>query len=84
MAYWSTKQQRIVRFPDQDVPIYPGWEIVDCGCCSGLQWGGDSPTECKDCGGSGVKFRHKASGALAEYPGGPFCGREIAASKGGA
>lgn len=54
---------------------YPGWEEVSCGCCMGIQWGGDFPRECMSCGGSGQLFRHKKSGAIADYPGGPFRGK---------
>lgn len=51
----------------------PGW--VNCGCCNGLEWGGESPRECGDCWGTGRQYRY-ASGRLALYPGGPFLGQE--------
>ena len=77
MSFWNSETQQVVRFPPKDVEGYPGWEEIDCGCCAGLQWGGFEPRECRDCGGGGYLFRHKRSGALAQYPGGPFCGREV-------
>ena len=52
----------------------PGWAVSACGCCGGLQWGGDYPRECRDCRGGGVVFVHLSTGAVAEYPGGPFNG----------
>ena len=62
---------------EQDGPIdgYPGWEWRGCECCNGIAWGGETPEECRDCGGSGRYALHVASGALAAYPGGPFIGR---------
>lgn len=75
MAYWNSQQQEIVYFKPRDVPEYPGWQEVDCGCCAGIEWGGDVPRECRDCGGSGRQFLHVKSRVLAEYPGGPFTGR---------
>jgi hypothetical protein len=50
-----------------------GW--VDCGCCAGIEWGGEYPRECESCGGTGLQYRY-ASGALALSPGGPFRGHE--------
>ena len=52
-----------------------GWAEVDCGCCAGLEWGGESPRECRDCGGRGFLCVHKHTGRIADYPGGPFRGR---------
>ncbi len=60
----------------EESKAYPGWECIDCGCCAGLLWGGEYPTECYDCRGAGFFYRHKKSGVLAQYPGGPFLGRE--------
>ena len=74
MAYWDGKQ--IICTPTTLYEDYPGWECVDCGCCAGLEWGGECPRECHRCGGAGEYARHIKSGALAEYPGGPFIGRE--------
>ena len=54
----------------------PGWEYVDCGCCGGLKWGGETPRDCDECDGASFYFRHIKSGVLAQYPGGPFLGRE--------
>lgn len=51
----------------------PGY--VNCGCCNGLEWGGEYPRECRNCGGSGRVYRY-ASGRLALWYGGPFCGQE--------
>ncbi len=72
MAMWNGK--KIVYFPPTD--LGNGWEEMDCGCCNGIEWGGCCPTECWTCKGSGHYYRHIKSGALALYPGGPFCGRE--------
>ncbi len=52
------------------------WEHISCGCCNGLQWGGFYPRECHYCDGAGMLWRHRKSGALAMYPGGPFLGRD--------
>ena len=74
MAYWDSKSGKIVKFDTQQCDGYDAWEWIDCGCCAGLEWGGESPRECRTCGGSGWVARHKNSGVLAWYPGGPFCG----------
>ena len=74
MAYWDSKICKIVYFPPKPSEDRPGWEEIDCGCCNGIEWGGESPTECSDCKGGGVYFRHIKSGVLAVYPGGPFLG----------
>ena len=71
MAHWESRLG-IVRWPTVDCPDYPGWEIVDCGCCAGILWGGEQPKECKRCGGNGIIYRHKKSKVTALYPGGPF------------
>lgn len=55
---------------------HPGWEHINCGCCAGIKWGGDRPRECTDCDGMGFLWKHIKSGALAQYPGGPFLGSE--------
>ncbi len=59
------------------------WKYINCGCFGGLQLGGESLRsggeslrECPNCKGGGSYFRHIKSGVLAEYPGGPFLGRE--------
>lgn len=53
-----------------------GWKYVDCHCCNGIRWGGEYPVECSYCKGAAFYFKHIESGVLAEYPGGPFLGRE--------
>ena len=78
MAHWQDGQ--IVTLPPEPYPDYPGWQRLDCGCCQGLIWGGDyttgEPIECSRCGGGGFLALHVASGRLADYPGGPFRGRQ--------
>ena len=76
MAYWDSKNQKVIRIPTKDWPDKPEWEDVDCGCCGGIQWGGDYPRECGDCKGASHYARHKESGVIALYPGGPFLGSE--------
>ncbi len=62
---------------DEDsVYSYPGWEHINCICSGGLRYDCLEPTECGDCNGAGVIYRHIKSGVLAEYPGGPFLGRD--------
>ena len=75
MAWWDSRQGKIVRFPPRPIEGYPGWKRVDCGCCAGLEWGGEHPRECEDCGGNGTLCWHEKSGVLADYPGGPLRGR---------
>jgi hypothetical protein len=82
MSYWDYHSGKIIRFKPRKVRGHPNWEFIDCGCCAGIMWGGDYPRECKYCGGSGWICRHKKSGVLAWYPGGPFCGREPYKNKG--
>lgn len=74
MAHWDGKN--IVYWQPEPHPGYPGWVYEDCGCCNGLEWGGEEPRECRTCDGSGWIARHIKSGALALWPGGPFCGRD--------
>lgn len=66
-----------------ELNIWPGWIIINCGCCSGIQWGGEYPRECTHCDGTGSTWKHKKSGVLACYPGGPFLGREKPCSEAG-
>ncbi len=73
MAYFDGK--RIIWFEPKEFGV-PDWLQIDCGCCAGIQWGGDSPVECSTCEGGGYIYKHKKSGVLALYPGGPFCGRD--------
>lgn len=62
------------------------WTDITCHGCGGhgiVSDYGDGedfygPTECKVCDGRGVLSR-SANGALAVYPGGPFCGRDTSA-----
>jgi hypothetical protein len=76
MARWDAEKGDIVEFAPQPYgEHYPNWELVDCGCCMGIEWGGDSPRECEYCRGSGMIAHHKPSGLLTLYPGGPICGR---------
>lgn len=74
MSHWDSAAQTIVRWPTNAIDGYPGWLSVDCGCCAGVQWGGDYPRECPHCQGSGVLALHVASRRIALYPGGPLCG----------
>ena len=76
MSHWDSYEGKIVRWTTKPCKNYPGWEEIDCGCCCGLEWGGDYPRECGHCNGGGIIYKHKHSGALALYPGGPFVRRE--------
>ncbi len=85
MAAWDDTTSRMIYFPDEPVEGRPGWVRRDCGCCNGLEWGGEEPRECRDCGGDGCVFVHLKSGVIAEYPGGPLrgsCGRESIVKEG--
>lgn len=73
MAYWSANKNKIIYSPAEKKKN--GWYVVDCGCCHGIQWGGDEPKECDRCGGSGHIWWHKKSKVFAEYPGGKFTGK---------
>ena len=77
MAHWDYKSGKIVYWPSQPIDGYPGWVAIDCGCCAGVEWGGDSPEECRSCGGTGQIAQHNESRVLALYPGGPLCGRAV-------
>ena len=76
MAFWDSKAQKIKYRKPIPFPGYPKWLEIDCGCCNGLQWGGYEPRECNICEGAGRYAKHVLSGVLAEYPGGPFLGRD--------
>jgi len=76
MAHWDSKQGKTVYWSDTPYSGYPGWLMIDCGCCGGIEWGGETPSECRTCKGSGWLAKHIESKALAWYPGGPFCGVE--------
>jgi hypothetical protein len=84
MAYWNHETSEIVTLPPEPYDGFPGWQQVDCGCCAGLEWGGDYPVECPRCKGAGFFALHVASGRLADYPGGPFRGRQAASIEKGA
>ena len=73
MSHWDG--ERIVRWEAEAIAEHPGWMAVDCGCCAGIKWGGETPDECDSCGGSGRVAWHPASGVLALWPGGPLAGR---------
>ena len=70
MAHWDGK--KIVYMKPHPCKEYPAWDIIDCGCCHGILWGGEEPRECVRCGESGVIYKHRESGVMAEYPGGRF------------
>ena len=76
MSFWDSTQGRVIHFPPEEWPDQPGWWRLDCGCCMGLEWGGEYPRECKTCGGNGWVAWHEKSKVLAWYPGGPFRGRD--------
>ena len=73
MSHWDSVAGKIVRWPTRPAGK-DGWVEIDCGCCAGIEWGGDSPRECSRCM-DGVLCVHVASGRIAEYPGGPLMGR---------
>ncbi len=77
MAHWDSTQNKIITVDPIPDPDYSGWETVDCICCNGLEWGGEYPRECKFCRGNGYYSRHIETGTLAEYPGGPFLGKDV-------
>lgn len=65
-----------------------GWTQIQCVGCSGhglvsaYSAGGadfEGAAECHECNGSGVNWR-SPKGAVAQYPGGPFIGREKASA----
>jgi hypothetical protein len=74
MAHWDAQAGRIVYMPSRPDPDHPGWEVIDCGCCAGIEWGGESPRECRRCAG-GIVYHHVRTHRLALYPGGPFAGQ---------
>lgn len=73
MAFWEPITGKIIEYPPEKQSN--GWTWVDCGCCGGLNWGGEYPTECRTCGGSGFYYIHEKSRVIAQYPGGPLLGR---------
>lgn len=70
MSYWDGKA--IIEYPAEPYFNHPGWLRIDCGCCNGIEWGGNYPVECKRCGGGGFLAKHIPTGVVAEYPGGRF------------
>ena len=48
MAHFDATTGRIVKFKPYSNNITPGWFVFDCGCCNGLEWGGETPRECED------------------------------------
>jgi hypothetical protein len=61
-----------------------GWKQQQCAICAGCgmvsayTFDGsefEGPEECSGCGGNGYIWR-SPKGALAQYPGGPFVGKE--------
>ena len=73
MAYWDGKT--IHHTPPKPVKGRKGWLEVDCGCCAGTEWGGDWPSECRTCAGSGALWWHKPTGTLTRWIGGPCVGK---------
>jgi hypothetical protein len=59
------------------------WKSIRCFCCYGTGMVSDygcgedfyGPKECDMCAGNGKYWKHK-SGVIAQYPGGPFLGKE--------
>ena len=75
MSSWNSKTGTVERIaPIRDIER-PNWWAVDCGCCAGIQWGGDEPVECRTCHGSGLLWVHRPSHVIAEWPGGPLNGK---------
>jgi hypothetical protein len=72
MAHWDGS--RVIEWPTHRAKDYPGWLVVDCGCCAGIEWGGDNPQECDSCWGTGLRYIHEATRTVAVYPGGPLLG----------
>ncbi|KKN75845.1 hypothetical protein LCGC14_0377210 [marine sediment metagenome] len=70
MAHWNGKE--MVHFATKPCKTHPKWDVIDCGCCAGIEWGGEEPRECRTCNSTGVIYQHRKSGVTAEYPGGPF------------
>ena len=64
MSYWDHYTLSIITLPDHD--LGNGWVQKDCGCCNGIQWGGNEPIDCNICDGKGYYSKHKESGVLAK------------------
>lgn len=74
MANWNSTAGVVEAWAPRVHPFHAGWAMVDCGCCAGIQWGGEAPVECSTCGAGGWLHVHLASGRTAWWPGGPFSG----------
>jgi hypothetical protein len=74
MAYFDSKTLQIVYRPPRKWSGYRGWLDIDCGCCNGIQWGGEDPRECRTCEGTGRWAVHVKSGLLKLWPGGSIIG----------
>ena len=81
MAHWDCTTSGVIYFSPEPWEGYPKWMQIDCGCCAGLEWGGDGPRECDTCGASGRLAKHIKTGTLALWPGGPFRGKEYKIKK---
>jgi hypothetical protein len=75
MATWDRTTGRFVYWEPEDAAENPGWKRIDCGCCNGLEWGGEEPLECDRCVGNGILFWHVQSGVVAKWVGGPIVER---------
>jgi len=73
MSHWDG--EKVISWPAERCEQYPAWIKEDCGCCAGIQWGGEFPRECDECAGNGFIYRHESTGTLAQYPGGPLLGK---------
>lgn len=51
------------------------WRYINCDCCAGIKWGGEYPTECDECEGSGIAGWVRPSNHVFKYPGGPAKGQ---------
>lgn len=72
----------------EEHPRYPGWYRIKCYGCRGYGVVNAGylevvPAECSECNGCGSLWKHKESGAIAQWPGGPFVGRELYKSDNG-
>lgn len=75
MSTWNSALGIVQTWPPERDAERPDWWAVDCGCCNGLQWGGEEPMECRTCNGSGALWVHRPSGVMACWPGGPLNGK---------
>lgn len=75
MSAWNSDTLTVETWEPRLNPDFPGWALVDCGCCAGIRWGGEEPVECSTCGAGGWLHVHLDSGVMAWWPGGPLSGR---------